>query len=182
MLTTLVMGCDDPEDTGVDDRAGAFDVILDGVRFQPEDMEQFEDQDLHYYIDAQAQSEEIIYAFSDIEDRNAFMVEREPAIEAYEADQLTFRAPLTYSKFYDFFDFDTKFGQLKKGQSISNLGSHPDYNNDDISSVKCRLNAWTFLWANTNFNGSSLTCRAINIDNLSDHSFNQIASSLEVTP
>jgi len=110
------------------------------------------------------------------------MDEREPAIIAQEAEQLTFRAPLTFSKFYDWVDYDQLFGKLKKGQSISNLDAHPDYNNNDISSVKCRANAWTYLWDGFGFTGGALICRNINIENLSSEGWNAVASSLEVTP
>lgn len=175
-------GCDDPEDPSVEDRTVDVAVVVDGDRYEPEDMEQFDDQDLFYYLDADAQSEGVIYAFTAKDDVLAFMDEREPAIIAQEAEQLTFRAPLTYSKFYDWVDYDELFGKLKKGQSISNLDAHPDYNNNDISSVKCRANAYTYLWDGFGFTGDALICRNINIPELSAHGWNARASSLEVTP
>ncbi len=179
---TLSIGCDNPEDPTVEDRTIDVDVVVDGVRYEPDQMEQFEGDALHYVLDAQAQADGVIYAFHSLDDRASFVTEREPAILAQESQELTFRAPLTFSKFYDWVDYDELFGKLKKGQSISSLANHPDYNDNDISSVKCRVGAYTYLYDFAAFGGGSLLCRAINVEDLGLYGWNARASSLEVTP
>ncbi len=179
---TFTAGCDEVEDSSVEGRNGELAFIVDGVRHEADEAQDLREQTLHYFLDADAQAEGVIYAFSSRDDLEDFITEREPAILAQESDQLTFRAPLTFSKFYDWVDYDELFGKLKKGQSISNLAGHPDYNDNDISSVKCRANAYTYLWDLSGFGGSGFVCRNINIDDLDDYGWNARASSLEVTP
>lgn len=182
LATLIATGCDQSEDSSTEERSARVDVVFEGVRYSAEEMDEFDGEALHYYVDGSSDAEGIMYAFASPEERDAFLTEREPVIAAYEADQLQFRAPLTNSKFYDLVNYGIHFGNLKKGESISNLSFHPDYNNNDISSVKCRVNAYTWLWDNTNFGGGSLYCRAINIPDLDVYGWDQRASSLEVTP
>lgn len=182
LATLIATGCDQSDDSTVEDRSARIDVVFEGVRYDAEEMDAFNGDGLHYYVDGSSEAEGIMYAFASPEERDAFLVEREPIVAAYEAEQLQFRAPLTNSKFYDYVDYGGLFGELKKGESIANLDFHPDYDDNDISSVKCRVNAYTWLWDDTGFGGGSLYCRAINLPNLTIYGWNQRASSLEVTP
>lgn len=177
-----VAGCDAPESAELDERTVEISVIVDGERHALDNVEDLEDEPLHFFLDANAVEEGVIYAFTDLEDEADFIAEREAEILMQEDEQLTFRAPLTNSKFYDGDYYDFLFGKLSKGESIANLGTHPDYNNNDITSVKCRSGAYTHLYDLTGFGGASLTCRNINIPHLNAYGWNQRASSLEVTP
>ncbi|MEM9462842.1 MAG: hypothetical protein AAGF11_52360 [Myxococcota bacterium] len=182
LAALAVSGCDAPESTELGDRTAEISVIVDGERYELEDMDELEGEPLHFFLDANAVEEGVIYAFSDSEEEAEFIAQREKDILMQEDEQLTFRAPLTNSKFYDLDYYDIMFGKLGKGDSIANLATHPDYNDNDITSVKCRSGAYTHLYEYAGFGAPSLTCRNVNIPHLNAYGWNQRASSLEVTP
>jgi len=182
LAACALTGCDEPETSDLDERMVDVTPIVDGVAYEPEDMVDLAHEPLHFYLDADAVEEGVIYAFTDAADADAFIAEREPNIIAQEAEQLRFRAPLNNSKFYDLSYYNDFFGKLGKGDSIANLGSHPDYNDNDITSVRCRANANTFLYDGISFTGASFHCRNVNIQHLNAYGWDNRASSLEVTP
>lgn len=153
-----------------------FTVILNGVRMEPAEMRRHPGEDFHYVLDAEAQQEGVVYAFTSSEQRDQFLRTRALA-RGEELTTVTLAS--TAGPTSTFWEHPNRLGGVKQySTSVFSLGSWSDV----ISSLETGTQSIR-LWEHEGFRGSSLTIPAdVIVEDLRPFGWSDVASSIQFLP
>jgi len=147
-----------PQSSSVVHPVPKLPVVVDGVRYAPEDISRFNGVVLRYVLDEQGKSEGVIYAFTTVEGLTTYLKDRwgwQPASAGAAVVQ-----PASDSYWTVFYDDPLYAGSTLSaapGALIPILGNISPGWNDRISSVKVTTGAaWATLYADINYGGDQL--------------------------
>lgn len=155
-------------------------IVVDGERMEPNEIRNFNGQELHYLVNEQALSEGVVYVFTSLEMRQSFV-----NLANLQNSQIQPSACTFYPSFYQGASYTGSAMTVVPGYSRSFSGSWSSWNNT-ITSVKTAANAYsgyTKLYDSVWYSGSSLwlaTCG--NTPNLSIYGWDNRAGSIVVDP
>jgi hypothetical protein len=145
-------------------------VILNGLRSTPETIDRLAGQDLHYFLDAQALREGVVYVFTSPEARDYFVQTRR------RARNIGANLKSTAGPTATFWQHANRAGaSIQYSVNVLSLGAW----NDIISSLETGTKD-VRLWEHYNFGGSSMTVAADTIiEDLEPFGFNDRISSIQ---
>jgi len=147
-------------------------IVIDGIRYTPEEFQQFAPPIIHYVVDENSEREGVIYGFKTSEELKQYLMDQGsmPAVQSA-------NTPLScQSFFYEHWYYGGASFSIPAGTSLNSLGS---WWNDRISSVRTTCGSWTVLYEHWYFGGQRVWLGA-NTNWGSMGPWNDLASSLEV--
>jgi hypothetical protein len=138
-------------------------IVVDGVRYAPEDISHFNGVVLRYVLDDRDKSEGVMYAFTTVKGLTTYLKDQwgwQPAsaVTAGAADTAVQPANDSYwTVFYDDAYYAGSTLLTAPGAVIPDLGAISPAWNDRISSVQVSTGAaWATLYADINYGGDQL--------------------------
>ena len=162
-------------------------VIVDGVRYQPSEMKQFEGQKLSYLINQASQQAGVILAFTSPEGRREY-VETHPTTRSEQRPGVPPTAAVCDDARFNKVAYGTGIDWLLVGcgQTVSSLYNVSGDWNNRISYVEAS-GSWTYVYTCENFvkTGSCdewAIAGGTTINDLNSYGFNNRISSIKVCP
>ena len=163
-------------------------IVIDGVRYAPEGISQFNGRVLRYVLDQRTQSEGVIYAFTTLEGLTQYLKDQwgwEPASANTRSMGTGIVRPMSDSYWTVFYADAYYAGSTilsAPNAAISDLSTVSPGWNDRISSVQVSTGAaWATLYADTSYAGDQLWMqRGTEWSSLAGNGWDNRASSLKV--
>ncbi|MDA8217873.1 MAG: hypothetical protein M0Z94_09690 [Dehalococcoidales bacterium] len=159
----------DPENAPIVHPIPNYPVVVDGVRYQPEEISRFNGRALRFIWDKKSAAEGVIYAFTTAQGLERYLKEQwnwSPSAKPPTAgSSATLAEPSAiigpesvdpyWTLFYEHDGFDGNSIRLEPGACFGDLTSWPAGWNDRISSLKVATAAsWTVLYEDIMMSGS----------------------------
>jgi hypothetical protein len=163
-------------------------IVVDGVRYAPEGISQFNGRVLRYVLDQRTQSEDVIYAFTTLEGLTQYLKDQwgwEPTSTSARSMGTGIVRPMSDSYWTVFYADAYYAGSTilsAPNAAISDLSTVSPGWNDRISSVQVSTGAaWATLYADTSYAGDQLWMqRGTEWSSLAGNGWDNRASSLKV--
>lgn len=163
-------------------------IVVDGVRYAPEEISQFNGRVLRYVLDQHSQSEGVIYAFTTLEGLTQYFKDQwgwEPTGPSARSLGTGIMRPMSDSYWTVFYADAYYAGSTilsAPNAAISDLSTVSPGWNDRISSVQVSTGAaWATLYADTSYGGDQLWMqRGTEWSSLAGNGWDNRASSLKV--
>jgi hypothetical protein len=163
-------------------------IVIDGVRYAPEEISQFNGRVLRYVLDQHGQSEGVIYAFTTLEGLTQYLKAQwgwAPGSSSARSMGSAIVRPMSDSYWTVFYADAYYAGSTilsAPNAAISDLSTVSPGWNDRISSVKVATgSAWATLYADTSYAGDQLWMqRGTEWSSLAGSGWDNRASSLKV--
>jgi hypothetical protein len=163
-------------------------IVVDGVRYAPEEISQFNGRVLRYVLDQHSQSEGVIYAFTTLEGLTQYFKDQwgwEPTSPSARSLGTGIVRPMSDSYWTVFYADAYYAGSTilsAPNAAISDLSTVSPGWNDRISSVQVSTGAaWATLYADTSYGGDQLWMqRGTEWSSLAGNGWDNRASSLKV--
>jgi hypothetical protein len=164
-------------------------IVIDGVRYAPEGISQFNGRVLRYVLDQHSQSEGVIYAFTTLEGLTQYLKDQwgwAPASAGMRASAAAGIIRPMSDSYWTVFYADAYYAGSTilsaPNAAISDLSTVSPGWNDRISSVKVATgSAWATLYADTSYAGDQLWMqRGTEWSSLAGSGWDNRASSLKV--
>ena len=163
-------------------------IVIDGVRYAPEEISQFNGRLLRYVLDQHSQAEGVIYAFTTLEGLTQYLKDQwgwEPTSPSMRSMKSGIVRPMSDSYWTVFYADAYYAGSTilsAPNAAISDLSTVSPGWNDRISSVKVATgSAWATLYADTSYAGDQLWMqRGTEWSSLAGSGWDNRASSLKV--
>ena len=160
-------------------------IIVDGVRYAPEDISRFDGQILRYVLDERGERVGVIHGFTTVEGLMQYLKEQwgwEPATVEAAPVVLQLDSDSYWTVFYENNNYGGSTLSAAPNVVIPNLGNISPGWNDRISSVKVATGvAWATLYADNDYAGDQLWMqRGTEWSSLSGSGWDNRASSIKV--